>query len=133
MKTIPTLLIVALGYAGAVRADDTPLGKQMEEFNDAYKAFRKEKDPAKGAELAREAQGALVKSFALEPEMVSKMPDGPEKSKALAAYRGMIAKTLATLCEVESAFLDGKVDQVAELVDALKDQKKTGHDRFMEE
>ena len=114
-------------------ADETPLGKQMEEFNDVYKAFRRETNPAKGAGLAREAQEAVVKAFAEVPELVTKMPDGPDKAKASAEYRKMMGQVLVSLCEVEEAFLAGKIDDVQKIIASLKDMKKAGHDKFMEE
>jgi soluble cytochrome b562 len=113
--------------------EDTPLGKQMEVFNDAYKAFRKETDPAKGAAQAREAQQAVLKGIVEMPEMLSKMPEGPVREKAAAEYRKMMGRVFVTLCEVEEAFLAGKTDEVAKLVEALKEMKKAGHDKFMEE
>lgn len=134
MKTRWILLGCAACFILPLTADeDTPLGKQMEAMNDAYKAFRKETDPAKGAALAREAQQALAKSMGELPAMLAKMPEGPEKAKAAAEYRKMIGRCYVTLCEVEEAFLAGKPEEVEKLVASLKDMKKTGHDKFMEE
>lgn len=113
--------------------EETPLGKQMEAANDAFKGFRRETDPVKGAAQAREAQQAVLKSAVEIPAMVKAMPDGPEKAKALVQYHIMIGKLYVTLCEVEEAFLNGKIDEVAKIVEALKEQKKTGHDKFVEE
>ena len=113
--------------------EETPLGKQMESFNDAYKAFRRETDPAKGAAQAREAQAAVVKGLTEIPAMLTKMPEGPAKAKAAVEYRKMMGKLYITLCEVEEAFLDGKIEKVAELVEGLKDMKKAGHEKFMED
>jgi soluble cytochrome b562 len=113
--------------------EDTPLGKQMESFNDAYKVFRKETDPAKGAAAAREAQQAVIKGLAETPAMLVKMPEGPAKAKAAAEYRKMLGKVFVSLCEVEEAFLAGKIDDVAKIVATLKDMKKEGHDKFIEE
>lgn len=112
---------------------NTPLGTQMEAFNDAYKAFRKETDSAKGAAHAREAQQALLKGIVEMPEMLAKMPDGLTKQKAAAEYRRMMGRLFVTLCEVEEAFLAGNIDEVAKLVEALKEMKKEGHNKFMED
>ncbi len=117
----------------AIFADDSPLATQMEVVNDAYKAFRKETDPAKGAGLAREAQGAVLKAVLEEPEMVKKMPAGADKDKASAAYRKMMGQLYVSLCEVEEAYLAGDMEKVKELVATLRESKKSGHDRFMEE
>ena len=119
--------------AQAQDKEHTALGKQMETMNDAFKAFRKETDPVKGATQAREAQAAILKSASEVPETVKEMPEGPVKAKASAAYRKMVGKLYVTLCEVEEAFLNGKVDEVAKLVDSLKEMKKTGHKEFVKD
>ena len=113
--------------------ETTALGKQMEAMNDAFKAFRKETDPVKGATQAREAQLAALKSATEVPETIKDMPEGPEKAKAFAAYHKMIGKLYVTLCEVEEAFLNGKIDEVVKMVDSLKEMKKSGHKKFMKE
>ena len=113
--------------------DHTPLEDQMESMNDAYKGFRRETDPVKGANEARAAQTAALKAAAEVPAMVKAMPEGPEKAKAMAAYRKMIGQLYVSLCEVEEAFLNGKIEEVATIVDSLKKQKKAGHEQFIEE
>lgn len=59
----PALLLVsALTLPTPVRAqdkEDTPLAKEMEKVDEAFKGFRRETDPVKGAKAAREAQDAL--------------------------------------------------------------------------
>ena len=119
--------------AGAAEKENSPLAKQMESMNDAFKGFRKETDPVKGAAQAREAQQAALKSALEIPEMLKAMPEGPEKVKALLEYRKMIGKLFVTLCEVEEAFLNGKMDEVAKIVTAIKEMKKAGHEKFIEE
>ncbi len=132
---LPYLLTVcsSLCLAPLVFADDTPLAEQMSEMNDAYKAFRRTKDAVEGASQARTAQAILTKSMLETPELVKKMADGPDKAKALAKYRHMTGQLYVKLCEVEMAFLEGKIDDVPALIDELKDLKKKGHDQFMED
>ncbi len=127
------LLAASLVLPLPVRADDSPLAKEMEKLDDAYKAFRRETDPAKGAAAAREAQGTVLKAIPLVPAMVDKMPAGEDKDKALAGYRTQMGKLFVSLCEVESAFLAKDLDTVAKLVQDLRSGKKEGHDTFMEE
>jgi soluble cytochrome b562 len=114
-------------------ADDTPLAKQMEIMNDAYKAMRRETDPAKGAALAREAQDAMVKAIIESPEMLKGMPEGPDKAKASAEYRKMIGALISTLADMELAFLNNDLEKVKTIVEQLRESKKQGHDKFMEE
>lgn len=114
-------------------AEDTPLVKQMESVNDSYKAMGKTTDAAKGAAEARKAQQALIKTMGETPMLVSKMPDGPAKELAAAEYRKMIGQALVAMCEIEMAFLNGKTEEVQKITAALKEMKKAGHGKFMEE
>lgn len=125
--------LVLLAPVAVMAADDSPLAKEMEKLDDAFKAFRKESDAAKGAVQAREAQQAAVRGFMEIPTMISKMPDGPEKEKAAAQYRLLTATLLVKLCEVENKFLAGDVAGVEKLVADLKDLRKKGHNQFMED
>lgn len=113
--------------------EHTELENQMESMDDAFKGFRRETDPVKGAAQAREAQTAALKSAMELPAMVKAMPDGPEKTKASVEYRKMMGKLFVVFCEAEEAFLAGKMEDVATLVNSLKDLKKEGHDKFIEE
>lgn len=112
---------------------ESPLARQMSEIDDAYKALKKETDPAKGAASARVAQQALVLGLAELPEMLKKMPDGPAKAAAAAEYRKLMGQCYVIFCEIEQAFLAGKVEQIEGLIDNLKAVKKTGHQKFIEE
>lgn len=114
-------------------ADDTALAKQMEILNDAYKSMRKEENPAKGAALARESQDAMIKAIVEVPELVKAMADGPEKIKASAEYRMMMANLIASLAEMELAFLNNDMAKVKTIVEKMRESKKQGHDKFMEE
>jgi soluble cytochrome b562 len=122
-----------LAPLSAMADGDSPLAKQMEALDDAFKAFRKEQDGTKGAAQAREAQQALIRAFAETPPMLTKMPDGPEKAKAAAQYRAMMAAVLVKLCEVEQTFLAGDIAGVEKLAAELKELRKKGHDKFMED
>ncbi len=127
------LACAALCTVSSLKAEESRLGKQMEIMAKSFKAIGKETDPAKGAALAREAQLATVAGMAEVPEMLAKMPDGQEKTKALANYRTMMAKALVAFCQMEEAFLAGNTTEVTKLVDEVKSLRKAGHDRYMEE
>jgi hypothetical protein len=135
MKKHYFLLSVALGFLlmPAQANEESALGKQMEAIDDAFKGFRREADPVKGAEQAREAQNATLKATVELPEMVKAMPDGSEKSKAVAAYRKMMGQLFVVFCEVEEAFLAGNAEEVAKIVASVREMKKAGHDKFMED
>lgn len=138
-RNVATMKLILCGFAAALMfvqpamADDTPLAKEMDAMNDAYKAMRRETDPAKGAALARQAQDAMVRGIVELPEMVKAMPDGPDKAKASASYRKMMGGLIATLANMELAFLNNDLEKVKEIVTAMRDIKKEGHDKFMED
>ena len=116
----------------AMAEEENALGQQMEAMNDAYKAMRRETDPAKGAALAREAQEAMVKALMETPELVKAMPEA-DQPKASAEYRKMIAHLISTLADMELAFLSNDMAKVQEIVKAMRDSKKEGHNKFMED
>lgn len=124
-------LLVGLVPVGA--EEHTEMENQMESLDEAFKGFRRETDPVKGAAQAREAQNASLKAAAEIPKLVKAMPEGPEKAKAAAEYRKMMGKLFVTLCEVEEAFLAGKTEEVANIVKSIRDMKEAGHEKFMEE
>jgi len=111
---------------------ESPLAKQMEAMNDAYKAIKKETDPAKGATLARTAQDALLKSLAEVPELVTKGAEA-DKAKSVANYRTMIGKAFVSFSEIEEAFIAKDLEKVKTLVEGLREMKKEGHDKYMED
>lgn len=134
LTTIVALAWMMMGSIALVKADDTPLGKEMETMNDAFKALSKEKDPTKGAALAREAAEAVLKGIPLTPDFILDMiPDPKEKAKAVADYRKMMAQAFIVFCDIETAFIDGKIDDVAKLVLDAKALKKEGHKKYIEE
>jgi hypothetical protein len=61
------------------------------------------------------------------------MPEGPEKAKASASYRKMMGNLIATLADMELAFLNNDMAKVKEIVESMRDLKKEGHEKFMEE
>jgi len=131
----PALLLAsALMLPTPVRAeDDTPLAKEMEKVDEAFKGFRRETDPAKGAKAAREAQEGVIKALAFTPALIEKMPAGEAKEKAIVAYRTQMGQLFVTFCQVEAAFVAKDLPGVAKLVEDVKGAKKKGHDEFMEE
>lgn len=126
-----SLMFVQTGMAED--KEDTPLAKQMSTMNDAYKAIRRETDPAKGAALAREAEKAMLKAIPEVPALVKEMPEGPAKVKATAEFRKMMGGLISTLASLEIAFLDNDLAKVKEIVESMRDIKKEGHKKFIKE
>lgn len=135
LLTTWTVLLLMAGTMVPMKADEeSPLGKQMESLNDAFKALNKEKNAAKGAALAREAQEGVLKGIAIVPDFIADMiPDAKEKEKAIADYRKLMGETFVVFCKIETAFLEGKMDEVAKLAADAKALKKEGHKKYIEE
>ena len=132
-KFLIPMLLGALMPVMSVRADDTPLAKEMEVIDDAYKALRRTEDAAEGAKLAREAQAGVLKAITMTPDFVASGGHPGGKERAMAEYKKQMAQLFVVFCDVEAAFLEKDMAKVQELVKALKDSKKKGHDEFMEE
>lgn len=132
-KFLIPILMIGLVSLAPLRADDTPLAKTMDALGDAFKALSKTEDPAKGAELAREAQQGVLKAITMTPESVKKGSHPAGADKAMVSYKKQMARLFVVFCEVEEAFLAKDLDKVHELVAALKEAKKQGHNEFMEE
>jgi hypothetical protein len=45
----------------------------------------------------------------------------------------MMAQAFIVFCDIETAFIDGKMDDVAKLVKDAKALKKEGHNKYIEE
>ncbi|MFU8892291.1 MAG: hypothetical protein ACNA8L_01565 [Luteolibacter sp.] len=117
----------------AQAAEERTLIQWMEEFDMAYRGFRRETDPEKGLPIVREGQVAFLQSMALLPPMVEKMPAGAAKDKAAATYRNMMAEVYLMLTRLELAFLERDMEAVAGHVGEIRNARRAGHDRFMEE
>jgi len=134
LTTFTACMMIA-GMMVPLKADEgTPLGEQMETLNDSFKALNKEKDPVKGAALARKAQEGVLKGISIVPDFITDMiPDAKEKEKAIADYRRLMGETFVIMCKIETAFLENKLDEVATLATAAKALKKEGHEKYIEE
>lgn len=130
---IPVLLFGMMFLAPLHAEEDTPLGKQMEEVDDAYKALRRTEDAEEGAKLARTAQDGVLKAITMTPGFIEEGNHPGGKEKAMASYRKQMGQLFVTFCEVEEAFLAKDFDKVQELIKPLKASKKKGHNEFMEE
>ena len=126
-------LVLPAPVASAEEGKAPTMHSLMEKLDDAYRGFRRETDPAKALPLVREAQDAFLKSMAFVPPMVEKMPAGPAKDKAVATYRNMMAASYLTLTKIELAYIEGDIEAVTQLVTELRDARKAGHEKFMEE
>ncbi|MFC7337709.1 cytochrome b562 [Haloferula chungangensis] len=132
-KFLIPMLLGALMPVMSVRADDSPVAKEMEVIDDAYKALRRTDDAAEGAKLARAAQAGVLKAITMTPEFIEAGGHAAGKEAGTVEYKKQMAQLFIIFCDVEAAFLAKDFDKVQELVGALKDSKKKGHEEFMED
>ncbi len=127
--------VCALTPVQADSVDDTPLTKTMEEASEAIKSLRKidKNDWNSGADLARKAADGIRKGMEFIPWLIEEMPDGLEKTKAIADYRRMMGLSYADLCELELAYLDQDADKVDEVMTRVKAGKKEGHKKYSDD
>ena len=130
--------MLATGVMTPVHADgddETPLAKTMEEASDAIKELRKidTNDWKSGADLARKAADGIRKGMEFIPWLVEQMPEGHEKTKAIADYRRMMGLSYADLCELELAYLDQDAGKVDEVMTKIKAGKKEGHKKYSDD
>ena len=133
MKIRFILAALLAAFVLPVSADDTELGKKMDELNDHYKSMRRLDEPSEGVVAAREAQKLIAASLNMTPAMLAKMEDGPAKENAMAIYRQMMGQSYVLLCKIEQAYLAKDMDKAKELYGELKSIRKDGHDKFIEE
>lgn len=128
-------MCLAVPTTASADEDDTPLAKAMKESSTALKKLRKmDKDDWKGgAAAARAAAEGCRKGMAYIPAMVKEMPDGDEKTKAIADYRRLMGLSYAALCELELAYLEKSAEKVAAAMTKIKAGKKEGHKKYEDE
>lgn len=138
MRLFSLFCMLATGVltpAHADSEDETPLAKTMEESSEAIKELRKidKNDWKSGADLARKAADGIRKGMEFIPWLVEQMPEGLEKTKAIADYRRMMGLSYADLCELELAYLDQDADKVDEVMTKIKAGKKEGHKKYSDD
>ena len=130
---------VLAGVAGVapVQADDdemTPLAKEMDEIAGALKGLRRlKRSPDRwtaSAEAIRKVLPNAEKCIPMVPREIEALPDGPEKTKALADSRRYMGMMYVALCELELAFLNEDEDAVEAAIDKCNDIKKESHDKY---
>lgn len=125
-------LFALVAPVAAEKSGNPTIGREMEAASGAFKALAKETDAEKGAQQARKAQEAILKAMPELPKMVADMADGAEKDKAALQYRKMMGQAYVAFCELEEAFLNGKIADVPAMVASLKTLKKAGHQQFID-
>jgi|GEM_PF-4017739 len=124
--------VLASAFAVPLHAGQEEMVDTMEAIDDAYKALKTAKGP-EAVKLAREAQANTLKALAVTPDMAGKMPEGVAKDLALADFRRLLGLVYLKFVELEKAHLEGKPEAAEALRVALKELRKEGHRKHIEE
>lgn len=94
------------------------------------KALEK-KDLAAVAELSLEMQKAAFEAKTKVPEKAATIGDAQERAQFLLGFRKQLIALERSLLDLETAALDGKLDEARKIVDeAIGPMKKTGHAHY---
>ncbi len=132
-KLLSTLLSCALLTPLLLSADDTPLGKHMDEMSGHLKSIRRLESFPEKAAAVRAAQEELIKCFAFIPALTEKTTDKDVQAQQIANYKKLLAKNYMLLCDYELAFLAKDEDKADKIYRELKSVKKDGHTEYIEE
>jgi hypothetical protein len=131
-KTLAFASVMSLALPVTSFADDTPLAEQMDTLSGSLKKLRKAETTEDKVKLVHAAQKATLKSLEYLPEIFKDIKDDGEKAKATADYKMLVGKSYVQLCALEAAFLAGDEDKASDILGALKDLKKEGHEKYTE-
>jgi len=125
-------VLLAAACAASLHAEQEELGDTMEAIDDSYKGLKSATGP-EAVKLAREAQAGALRALAVTPEMAGKMPEGVAKDLALADFRRLLGLVYLKFVELEKAHLEGKPEAAEAILVALKELRKEGHSKHIEE
>lgn len=116
--------------------DDTPLEKEMEGINKAWRQIRRQvNDPASNAStialVAKTKQHAEA-SVGLEPILLSQQAEG-EKEAFLNGYQEKMKEMVALLGDLEVALGEGDNAKAVQLVSSINELRKEGHRAYKPE
>ena len=81
IKTLAVAVVMGMATMTPVVADDTPLGKEMDELSGALKSLRKAETWADKVALAQKGQAATLNSLKYLPIIFEDIKDEAEKKK----------------------------------------------------
>jgi soluble cytochrome b562 len=130
-KFLPLAVILAFGGAVA-SAEDTPLEKEMDAMNKAYKALKKSvSDPAakdENLKLIAEIKKTTASSTKLEPKKAA--DEGAKKAEFVESYKKAMEEFSKAVDALEAAVTAGKTEDAKAAYDKLLELKKEGHKKY---
>ena len=145
--TLAAALVVAAGVlgsmgltaAGAADKEDKPIVQYMKKINDTYKTLVKQAKKGEfndeSIKMTVEMQELALKAMHEPPPMAEKADKVPadKKAKFITDYKKAMADTIHDMLLLEVALEEGNKEEAKTLVAKLTTDKKSGHDKFVEE
>lgn len=120
--------------SAAVRVGEGPLEESMQALQAGAKGLEKaleKKEIEKALGLVTDMQKAAHEAKLGTPEKAGEITDAAEKAKFMTGYRLKLIELEHGLLDVESALVEGKVDDAKKALDTkVKPTKKAGHDAY---
>lgn len=133
MKSLALVSVLSFGFIAPVFADETPLEEEMSVMGKSLKGLRRAKTTEDKVKLIQAAQLATLKSLEYLPMIFKDIKDDAEKAKATADYKMMVGQSYVKFCQLELAFLEGNDEAADELLSEIKDLRKAGHQKYIED
>ena len=133
MKSLALVSVLGFGFVAPVIADETPLEEEMSVMGKSLKGLRKAKTAEDKVKLIQKAQLATLKSLEYLPMIFKDIKDDAEKAKATADYKTMVGQSYVKFCQLESAYLEGDEEAADTLLSEIKDLRKAGHRKYIED
>lgn len=126
-------LAVLLAFGGAIAsAEDTPLEKEMDAMNKAYKKLKTSiSDPAAkddNLKLIAEIKKTTANSAKLDPKSAG--DQGDKKAEFVGNYKKAMEEFAKAVDVLEAAVTAGKADEAKAAYDKLLELKKDGHKKY---
>jgi hypothetical protein len=114
--------------------EDTPLERAMQSMQNAQKRLEKvlaSKDLAGALPLVLDMQRATIAARVETPPRAQEINDAAKRAEFLAGFRKQLITLDKALCDLETAAIDGKLDEATHIYDSVvKPMKKDGHAKY---
>lgn len=128
------LTYVAPHAAAEEKKPKTDLAKQMEVIDDGMKklrrSLRKPDQNEASLDTIAKIEAAAVACKSMTPSLATTMPSD-QQAPFVADFRKRMVALLESMCNMESAVLDGDNAKAQDIYKQMKQEEEDGHDKFM--
>jgi hypothetical protein len=122
------------GHQKGGEEHESPLEQAMQKMQGAQKRLDKaleKKDLAAALPLIVDMEHAALAAKVETPPMADELTDAKKKAEFVNGFRKQLIALEKSLCDLETAALDGKADDAARIYESvIKSMKKEGHAKY---